>query len=490
MSTLLEWSAFSLLPLYFLGSGLLDNGVSGSKRRKFGLSSSGVGCEHPSKILHEGCIYLDYNATTPIFPEVSAAMQPFTLTEFGNPSSPHIYGNSCRKAVTEARERVAKLINANASADVIFTSCGSESDNKAIDIAIHAYYQNTTNSAAFLLKPHVVTCAIEHPAVLVYLQSLEKQGKILLTIVKVNGEGLVNALDVGNALQDNSCLVTIMHSNNEVGSIQPIAEIAKLIDVFNNKSSSGGSSNGGKNKGCKVLFHSDAAQSIGKVHVDVGALGVDMLTIVGHKFGAPKGVACLYMKEHVRNIVALQPLLSGGGQEFGLRAGTENVLLIVALGEAARLADDEQKQILNHMLILKKKLIISLIANCGTLLSHRFNGPKDECSIDRIEDVLQSNTNSSALRQLPNTVSVSFRNLKVHEVIPKLLNTVAVSAGSACHAGQPGMSGVLEAMEVPLEYGLGTFRISVGRHTTEDEIEEATKYIAAAMKELMNDECK
>ena len=471
---------FAVVPIYYLGSGVL--GV-GERRRGRRVGGRGIGSEHPSKALHEGCIYLDYNATTPIFPEVSAAMQPFTLTEFGNPSSPHIYGRGCNDAVKKARASVARLIGAKEASEVVFTSCGSESDNRAVDIAIHAYHQSTLTSSG--VKPHIVTCSIEHPAILVYLQSLENVGKIELTIVRVNEEGLVSAGDIQKALQNNTCLVTVMHSNNEVGSIQPIADIAKEIKMFNERKSSAGN-----DSMHKVLFHSDAAQSIGKVRVDVGVLGVDMLTVVGHKFGAPKGIGALYMKSELKPIVMSQPLLSGGGQEFGLRAGTENVILIVALGEASKLALEESKALLRHMLSLKKKLIVSLTARCGMLVPHRFNGPKGESSIERIEEMLHDHTNCSSLKQLPNTVSVSFCGLKVHEVIPQLLNTVAVSAGSACHAGQQGMSGVLKAMNVPVEYGLGTFRISVGRHTTEDEVDKATDLIAMAMMKILKCENK
>jgi cysteine desulfurase len=281
--------------------------------------SSGIGSRHAAALLkpNAGCIYLDYNATSPIFPEVSAAVIPFVTNCFGNPSSPHVFAAPCREAIAKSRWAVGILVNAPSSEKTIyFTSCGSESDNRAVDIALHhfdtrhnshPYREGKGKAADATITPRVVTCKIEHPAILLYLEHLHRLQQIDLVVLPVNAEGFVSPSDIEANLTINTALVTIMHSNNEVGSIQPIAEISKRIREFNLKHAA------------NILFHSDAAQSLGKVKVDVQALGVDMLTIVGHKFGAPKGVAALYVSESVRWSGA--PMLIGGGQERGMRAG-------------------------------------------------------------------------------------------------------------------------------------------------------------------------
>ena len=310
----------------------------------------GLGVAHPASLLPENrhCVYLDYNATTPVFPEVTNVIIPFITTCFGNPSSSHVYAAVCRRAIETSRDQVGRLINApNPQKTIFFTSCGSECDNRAIDIALHHYHKRRTPT------PRIITCAVEHPAVLLYLKHLQVQGTIDLKILGVNSEGVVKASDVRDHLTENTALVTIMHSNNEVGTIQPIKEISRYIHTFNNANQSNK-----QHRSCDVLLHTDAAQSLGKVRVDVRSLGVDMVTIVGHKFGCPKGVASLYMREGIHWC----PMLIGGGQEYGLRAGTENVAFIVALGAASQLALDEADELLLHMLTLKQRIIAGLKA--------------------------------------------------------------------------------------------------------------------------------
>lgn len=268
-----------------------------------------VGDSHPYTLesVYDNCIYLDYNATTPVFPEVYYKMVPFLTTCFGNPSSSHTFSLPCREGIVLARRCVGLLINSpNSKVDIIFTSCGTESDNRAIDIALFHYFKRQKPGAAYIL-PNVIASAIEHPAVLCYLHALVLRKEITLTVIPVDGEGFVNLPLFKAALSPNTALVTIMHSNNEVGTIQPIREIAQSIRLYNQK-----------NQSC-VLFHSDGAQSLGKVLIDVQALGVDMFTIVGHKYGAPKGIAALYLRE---NITAT-PMLFGGGQERGIRSGCD-----------------------------------------------------------------------------------------------------------------------------------------------------------------------
>lgn len=509
-----------------------------------GEGVSGIGKSHPAMKKYPGCTYLDYNATTPIFPEVSRVMQPFVLQCFGNPSSSHVFSVPCKEAVKTARKHVQSLVRAPRVEEIFFTSCGTESDNRAIDIALSAYREAVTDS--FLKKaspPHVITCAIEHPAVLVYVKQLEKRGDIELSILPVDEEGSIDPGDIVKAFRKNTALVTIMHSNNEVGTIQPIQEIANAIKSYNAESAVVG-------KRPPVLFHSDAAQSIGKVTVDVSVLGVDMLTIVGHKFGAPKGIAALYARtDTCHGAMARAPLLVGGGQEMGLRGGTENVLLIAAIGEAARLARVDAVDNLFHMLQLKKRLIEALQSSLDSMGQGflRFNGPErssdaKEIASDiallemilrpsssssggqskggaRVEDWMKENEgckyedgeddaahgpssgtgstsgtpgafsamSSTLVEQLPNTVSVSFRGVLTRRLMPLLLETVACSAGSACHseaASGDVLSPVLAAMRVPENYGRGTLRLSFGRHTTTGDIDEAVKHIAAGVRKL------
>ncbi|KAG7670899.1 hypothetical protein Ndes2526A_g01318 [Nannochloris sp. 'desiccata'] len=401
---------------------------------------AGVGEEHSS------CVYLDYNATTPIFPEVAEAMKPY-LTEFGNPSSNHPYGRKCKQAVELARQQVARLINAQPS-EIYFCSCGTEADNWAIWGAIVA-----SRAQNPMLMPHVVTSAIEHPAILEQLKMLQGLGLVSYTTVGVNSEGIVNVTDLLEALETPStrpCLLTIMHSNNEVGSLQPIAEVAKLAQCTG------------------ILVHSDAAQSIGKVPVDVKQLGVDMLTLVGHKFGAPKGVAALYIKDGVSK-TKVSNFLCGGGQENGRRAGTENVLLIVGLGKAAEIAYNELERTKNHMAYLRNELQRLLKEQTPEGLKVQVNGPIDP-----------------QLR-LPNTLSISFNGISSSQLLSELSEEVAASAGAACHSSNsPVISSVLAAMQVPNEYALGTLRLSVGRHTTEEDVKRGADLIIKKVADLRN----
>lgn len=253
---------------------------------------------------YNGAVYFDYNASTPVFPEVTLAMIPYITTCFGNPSSPHVFAKPCREAIDNARNLVAQLVGAT-SDTIYFTSCGTECDNRAIDIALHHFHRLNGDT----IIANVITCSIEHPAILLYLKQLEERKAITITMVDVDSEGVVNPGQIESALQTNTALVTIMHSNNEVGSMQPIRDISKRIETYN-----------AANK-TQVLFHTDGAQSIGKVPVDVIALNVDFFSIVGHKYGAPKGVAALY----IRNNVQCCPMLVGGGQERGLRSGKQHL---------------------------------------------------------------------------------------------------------------------------------------------------------------------
>ena len=373
-------------------------------------------------------IYLDYNGTTPHDPEVIAAMRPFLETEFGNPSSSHWYGIKPKQAVEAARRQVAGLINCQAT-EIFFTSGGTESNNHAI------------KGMARTLKHkgrHIVTSNFEHPAVLEVCRFLEGEG-FETTYVPVDSQGMVDPDDVEKAIRSDTILVSIMHANNEVGTVQPIAEIAALAH----------------RRG--VVVHTDAAQSLGKIPADVQAMDVDMLSVAGHKLYAPKGIGALYVRRE------LQPekFCHGAGQERGWRAGTENVLEIVGLGKACEIAARDLMANMDHM-AAKRDQLHHCIA--GALTDVRLNG--------------------HAERRLPNTLSISFKEMEANRILEEIGLEVAASAGAACHADTVSLSHVLEAMQVPLEWAKGTLRFSVGRTTSSEEIDRAAEVVVAAVQRL------
>jgi cysteine desulfurase len=372
-------------------------------------------------------VYLDYNATTPVDPAVAEAMLPFLREHFGNPSSSHPYGTVARAAVEKARRQVANLVGARPE-EVVFTSGGSEANNAAI------------LGVARLLRArgrHVVTSAVEHPAVLEPCAVLAAEG-FRVTRVPVDGEGRVDPADVAAALTPETILVSVMHANNEVGTVQPVPEIARLA----------------RERG--ALVHTDAAQSAGKIAVDVEALGVDLLSLAGHKLYAPKGVGALY----VRAGVDLPRFLHGAGQESGRRAGTENVLEIVGLGEACAIAARGLDANGRHFQAMRDRLWAGLSREIPDLLR---NGRADG---------------------LPNTLSIGFGGVEASTLLAEIGDRVAASAGAACHPAGVELSAVLEAMRVPMHYAMGTVRFSVGRGTTGEEVDEAVRVVAEAVRRL------
>jgi cysteine desulfurase len=378
----------------------------------------------------QGFIYLDYNATTPVDPRVAEAMRPYLTGFFGNPSSLHRPGREARAAVESARAQVAQCLGC-AAEEVVFTSGGSESNNLAIRGAVEAAGGG-----------HVVVSAVEHPAVLEVVRALERAGRITLTVVGVNRWGEVDPADVEHSIRPETVLVSVMLANNEVGTIQPVAEIAGLCRRHG------------------VLVHSDAAQAVGKIEVDVRGLGVDLLTVAGHKLYGPKGIGALYIRQGVR----LEPIIRGAGHEMGLRAGTENVLEQVGLGAACELAKRELEQ----------------------------EGPKLRALRDRLQDRLREGLGDLAFhgnpeRRLPNTLSVAFSGVDAGLLLSRLEEEVAASAGAACHAEVVEPSHVLAAMGVPTEVSLATVRFSVGRFTTEDEIEEGARRVVQLVGGLRGD---
>jgi cysteine desulfurase len=370
-------------------------------------------------------IYLDYNATTPIDPRVAEAMRPFLSGGFGNPSSTHAEGRKAKSALEEARRGVARCLGCSPS-EVVFTSGGSESNNLAIRGLVEARGGG-----------HVITSAVEHPAVLEVVLALEIDRRITLTIVGVDRFGRVDPEAVVAALRDDTVLVTLMLANNEVGTLQQVREVAALC----------------RERG--VATHTDAAQAIGKVPVSVTDLGVDLLSVAGHKLYAPKGVGALY----VRDGVEILPQIRGAGHELGRRAGTENVLLAVGLGIACELAQDEVTEEQVRLADLRGRLAAGLRAGCGDLVEH---GHPDD--------------------RLPNTLSVALPGSNANGLVESLAEELAVSAGSACHSGATMISYVLQAMGVEPEFARSTIRLSVGRFTTEEEIDQATELILDATR--------
>jgi len=370
-------------------------------------------------------IYLDYNASTPIAPAVLEEMMPYLTTKYGNPSSSHSFGVECRAGIEQARERVANLLGCEAS-ELIFTSGATESNNMAIK-----------GVAAAGKGRHFITSQIEHPAVLEPCRHLERFG-YSITYLPVDRYGMVSPADLEKAITPDTALVTIMHSNNEVGTIQPIAELARIA-----------SSRG-------VLFHTDAAQSVGKVRCRVDELDVDFLTIAGHKFYAPKGIGALYIK----NDRKLPPMMHGAGHERGLRPGTENAAFIVGLGAASMIA----------MTLLETE------------------GQRQRALGQRLLEGLKHvgfkvHLNGHPEKKLPNTWNISFEGLSSLEVMEALGRDIAVSPGAACHGDLVEPSHVLAAMGTDINIARGAIRFSFGRETTEAEIDQVVEKLKNVLKQ-------
>jgi cysteine desulfurase len=382
---------------------------------------------HPGLV--GGPVYLDYNATTPVDPRVAEAMLPHLTDLFGNPSSTHPYAIGPRTALARAREQLATLIGARPQ-DIVFTSSGSEADLLALRGAV---------LAAGRTAPHVITQSTEHPAVLETCRALERLHSARVTVLPVGADGTVDPAQLAAALTDETVLVSVMAANNETGALQPITQITALAHARG------------------ALVHCDAAQAAGKIPLDVDSLGVDLLTVVGHKMYAPKGAAALY----VRDGVPLEPVVYGGGQERGLRAGTENVALAVALGAAAQIA-------------------------AGELL----DGAPDRIALlrDRLHDSLAGalpgrvHLNGPAQRRLPNTLNISIDGTLGHELLAAAPQ-IAASTGSACHSGTHTASPVLTAMGMPDARALAALRLSLGRWTTDTDIDTAATALINAAAE-------
>lgn len=373
-------------------------------------------------------IHLDYNATTPVAPEVLDAMLPWLRDQFGNPSSTHPWGRRAAQAVATARHQVADLIGAQPQ-EIVFTGCATEANNLALlGVA----------RALGTARRHLVISAIEHPAVMAPAVFLREQGWDV-TVVPVDGFGRISLEALEESLRTETALVSVMHANNEVGTVQPIREIARLT----------------RERG--IVLHTDAAQSAGKLPLHVDELGVDLLTLAGHKFHAPKGVGALY----VRSGTPIRSVLHGADQEQGLRPGTENVASIVALGAAAAAAQRSLSTASAHMREMRDHLHRRLATAVPEL---KLNGHPEH--------------------RLPNTLHVSFPGVSGRALLGEAADAVAASVGSACHSEHDAVSGVLAAMGADAAWAAGAVRLSVGRGTTLDEVERAAEALVCAWQQM------
>lgn len=364
-------------------------------------------------------IYLDYNASTPVDPEVAQEMIPYLTIRHGNPSSTHAYGAPLKEVIHLARRRVAELLDCE-PAEIVFTSGASECNNWVIKS---------------VPARHIITSQIEHPSIIQSCRYMERQG-VKVTYLPVDAYGRVDPQRVDEAITEKTGLISIMHANNEVGTIQPIAEISRIARKHS------------------ILFHSDAAQSIGKIRVSVQELGVDLLSVAGHKLYAPKAIGALF----IRSGVKLEPLIHGAGQESGFRGGTENAPYIVALGKACEIAQRDFTKLEAQIRALRDYFQTELQDRLG----------------DRVI------VNGHPEYRLPNTLHVSFSGVTGVDLVNKIPE-IATSTGAACHSGQVHLSATLQAMGITPEIGVGSVRLSLGRYTTRDEVDSAVKLLIAAL---------
>jgi cysteine desulfurase len=372
-------------------------------------------------------IYLDNAASTPVHEQVLQEMIPFLKEQFGNPSSIHRYGRLALRAIQNARKQIAVLINAQPN-EILLTSGGTESNNTAL-----------FGIANLKKGKHIITSSIEHEAILEPCKKLEKEG-FRLTYIPVNDKGTVNPKDVENSISDDTCLVSIMFANNEVGTIQPIKEISKICNQKN------------------IIFHTDAVQAVGKIEVDVKELGIDLLSMSSHKINGPKGVGALYIK----NGIKVSPFIYGGGQENGLRSGTENVASIVGFGKACQLAKDNMNPNNLHLQNLRDKLISEVL-----------------------QQIPHVKLNGHQQKRLPNNAHFTFLGVNGEDLIIKLdENGIAASTGSACSVRVQKESHVLKAMGFSHDQITGSLRLTVGISNTESEIKRTVEILKKVVNEL------
>ena len=372
-------------------------------------------------------IYLDNAASTPVHEQVLQEMIPYLQDQFGNPSSIHKYGRTANRAMKNARKQIANLINAEPE-EILITSGGTESNNTALFGIAHAKKGN-----------HIIVSSIEHDAILEPCKKLEKNG-FEITLIPVNDSGMIDLKNLENSISSKTCLVSIMFANNEVGTIQPIEEISKICHQNN------------------IPFHTDAVQAIGKVGLDVKKLGIDLLSISSHKINGPKGVGALYIKKGIE----IEPFIYGGGQEDGMRSGTENVASIVGFGKACQLAKENIQENISYLKNLQEKLITRVL-----------------------EEIPYSALNGDKSQRIPNNAHFTFLGVNGEDLIIKLdENEVAASTGSACSVHVQKESHVLRAMGFSHDQITGSLRLTVGILNTELEIEKTVEILKKVVEEL------
>ena len=374
-------------------------------------------------------VYMDYAATTPIDPRVRKAMEPFWIDKFGNPSSIHSYGQEALDALENARKITANLIGAKPS-EIVFTSSGTEGDNAAIQGICHALKDK---------GKHIITTVIEHHAVLRSCQFMASQG-FDVTYVPVNRQGLVDPDDIKKAITDRTILITVMHANNEIGTLQPISEI------------------GAMSRAKSIIFHTDAVQTFGHYPIDINQMNVDLLSISAHKFYGPKGVGALY----IRDKTPFVPFIHGGAQEQGRRSSTHNIPGIIGLSKAAEIAHNEMSDESKTISNLRKQLLDQIFQNIEQV---HLNGHKE--------------------KRLYNNINISFENVEGESLIMNLdLEGIAASSGSACSSGSDEASHVLLALGLPLNSARGSLRLTMGRFTTEKEIDYVAEVLSDTVAKL------
>jgi cysteine desulfurase len=384
--------------------------------------------------MNQPVIYLDHAATTPVDPRVIEAMQPYWLQVYGNTSSIHTVGRAALKALDEARQTVASILNCHPT-EVVFTGCGTESDNLAVRGAAFAKHQATGHT-------HIITTPVEHHAVGTTVEQLHDLFDVDVTLVPVDGEGRVNPDDIERAVASwpHTALISVMYANNEVGTIQPIAEIGKIA------------------KAKQIPFHTDAVQAGGALDLNVGRLGVDLLALSAHKFYGPKGVGVLY----IRRGMELVPALTGGGHERGRRPGTVNVAEIVGLATALRLAQESRESENTRVARLRDKLVAGVLQSVPNV---RLTGHPKE--------------------RLPNSASFAFKGVDGESILLALdLENICVSTGSACTTGETEPSFVLLAMGLPHEWAIGSVRMTLGHATTEADIDRVLNVLPGIVERL------
>jgi cysteine desulfurase len=384
-------------------------------------------------------IYLDYASTTPVDPRVFGAMRPYFSQKYGNPMSLHSFGREANEAVEYARQQAADFFGCEPS-EIIFTSGATESNNLALKGATIAHVSHFQKNK---IKPHIITTQFEHSCILASCKKLEEQGMAEVTYLTVGKEGVINAKDVQKNIKKNTILISIMYANNEIGTIQPLKEIGKLISKIN------------KNRETKILFHTDAVQAVNYLDCKVDHLGVDFLTASAHKIYGPKGVGCLYIRKNT----PLKRIQDGGGHEAGLRAGTLNVPGIVGLGAALELAEKERSR--NHKIVEKLR---------------------DYLILRVVREIKGVKLNGSKIKRISNNANFIFRDVEGEGMLLGLdLVGIAVSTGSACSSGDLRPSHVLTAIGLAEEESHGSLRVTLGKYTTKQEID----YFINSLKEVV-----